>query len=89
MTQYSSVVERQKIKLEAEEWGKKLKDLHVHSLSSMWYDDRPQDTQNGAVTDITYCSGIVERWKDGKLIHTFGKRLKGEELVDAYIRGGS
>jgi len=89
MTEYSSAVERQKIRLQAEEWGRKISDLHLHSLSSMWYDDRPQDTKKGMVTDITYCCGVIERWQDGKLIHTFGKRLKGEELVDAYTRSGS
>lgn len=88
MTEHTDVVERQRIKLEAEEWAKGLTDMHLHRLKSMWYDDRPQDTDEGMVMDIRYNSGIIERWQNGVLIHTFGKRLSSKELVDAYIRGG-
>jgi len=43
MTEFSETVEKQRILLEAEEWAKGVKDLHVHGLNSMWYDDRPQE----------------------------------------------
>ena len=88
MTEHNEAVARQRLLLEAEEWATGIKDLHVHSLSSMWYDDRPQDTMYGkeSVTDIEYNCGIIERHKDGKHIHTFGKALKGDELLDSYIR---
>ncbi len=89
MTEHTSAVERQRIRLEAEEWAKGLTDIHTHKLNSMWYDDRPQDTEHKMVTDIRFNSGIIERWQGGVLIHTFGKRLSGQELVDAYIRGGA
>lgn len=86
MTQYLEDVERQKLMLAAEEWAKECSGIHVHSFSSMWYDDRPEDTADGNVTDISYNSGIVVRKKNGKVIHTFGKVLKGAELLDAYVR---
>lgn len=89
MTEHSDKVERQRLVLEAEQWAKGMTDMHVHKLNSMWYDDRPQDTQKGMVTDIRYNSGIIERWQNGKLIHTFGQKLKGEALLDAYIKGSA
>ena len=56
MTQFDEVVERQREKILAEEWAKGVKCVHIHQLKSMWYDDRPQDTDDGAVTDIQYNS---------------------------------
>ena len=47
MTEFSDRVERQRLLLEAEEWAKGVKDLHIHGLNSMWYDDRPEDTEDG------------------------------------------
>jgi len=86
MTQYDERVQYQREVLEAEEWSKGIKSIHVHSENSMWYDDRPQDTKKGTVTDTQYNSGIIKRTRKGKLIHTFGKVLTGDELVRAYIR---
>lgn len=88
MTQYDNEVERQRLLLEAEDWAMGVKSLHVHSFTSMWYDDRPQDTNNGkeSVTDVEYNCGLIKRSKDGKHIHTFGKALKGDALIDAYVR---
>lgn len=88
MTQYDAVVERQKTLLEAEEWAMQVKALHVHAFTSMWYDDRPQDTNYGKenVTDIEYNCGLIKRSKNGKHIHTFGTELKGEALLDAYCK---
>ena len=71
----------------AEDWAKSVKSIHIHALSSMHYDNRPQDTAGGqCVTDTEFNSGIVERKQNGKLIHTFGKKLKGQALIDAYTR---
>ena len=56
-------------------------------MQSMWYDDRPQDTQDSMVTDIQYNDGRIERRKDGKVIHVFGQAVRGEELMNAYLRG--
>tara|TARA_Y100000590_G_scaffold463989_1_gene632245 strand:+ start:711 stop:986 length:276 start_codon:yes stop_codon:yes gene_type:complete len=81
MTQYDERVQRQRDKLEAEEWAKGVKWIHVHRLKSMWYDDRPQDTDDGSVTDTMYNSGLIVRTRDGKHIHTFGEALKGDDLV--------
>jgi len=86
MTQYDDRVQYQRDLLEAEEWAKGVRSCHVHSTDTCWYDDRPQDTESGSVTDIQYNNGIITRTKKGKLIHTFGEALKGEELVRSYIR---
>ena len=87
MTQYDESVEQQRLLLEAEEWAKGVACIHVHSMSSMYYDTRPQDTADGqSVTDVEYNNGIVERKQRGKLIHTFGEKLKGKDLLDAYLR---
>ena len=51
MTQYEKRVNRQALKLAAEEWANIPKSIHIHKLSSMWYDTRPQDTEQGHVID--------------------------------------
>ena len=61
MTQYMERVHQQKLKLEAEQWANTPKSLHSHQLKSMWYDDRPQDTDEGPVLDIQYNEGRVGR----------------------------
>ena len=87
MGQYSDRVERQRILLEAEEWAKGVSGIHAHSLSSMWYDTRPQDTEDGkSVVDTHYNNGLIKRTLDDGSIVYFGKELKGDELIDAYTR---
>ena len=85
MTQYNDRVERQRLLIEAEDWAKGVKGLHAHSLSSMWYDNRPQDTEGDkSVLDIEYNSGLIKRQThDGYEVY-FGKELKGDALIDAY-----
>ena len=62
MSQYDERVERQRKKLAAEEWGKQAKCVHAHSLSSMWYDTRPEDTAGGkSVIDVEFNNGTVRR----------------------------
>jgi len=87
MTQYDSLVEKQRLLIEAEEWAKGTSGIHCHSINSMWYDDRPEDTANGkSVMDITYNSGLIERRLDsGKTIY-FGKKLAGDALIQEYLR---
>ena len=85
MTEHSEKVERQRLLLEAEEWANGVKDIHVHSLSSMWYDNRPEDTAGGKnVTDTAYNNGVIVRQQNGKVIHRFGKALKGDDLINEY-----
>jgi hypothetical protein len=86
MGQYDELVERQRIKLEAEEWAYIPKALHAHSLDSMHYADGRSD---GSVFDVQYNNGEVKRTinKTGEVVW-LGKQLKGEELIRAYIRGG-
>lgn len=86
MGQYDDRVERQRQKIAAEEWAKKVKSIHAHSLSSMWYDNRPQDTEDSkGVVDVEYNSGRVERTlvNGDKFIFT-DYELKGEALINSY-----
>ena len=89
MTEHNEVVSQQKLLIEAEEWAKVPKSIHVHSLKSMWYDDRPWDTEVGKVMDIEYNNGLVVRKKYGETIHIFGEEKTGQALVDLYCRGGA
>ena len=48
----------------------------------MWYETdftKKEIEVNGAVTDTEYNNGIITRERNGKIIHTFGKELKGDE----------
>ena len=82
MTQYKDEVELQKKILAAEEFANDIKGIQVHRISSMWYDNRPQDTEKHSVTDIEYMSGKIERTlHDGtKVVLVEGET--GEKLVD-------
>lgn len=85
MSEYDEIVEKQRQLLLAEEWSHSVKSIHAHSMSSMAYDDRPQDTENGeSVTDTEFNNGLIERKKNGKVIHYFGKKLEGDDLVSAW-----
>ena len=88
MSQYSERVEQQRLLIAAEEWAVGVKSLHAHSMDSMHYDDRPQDTDGKSVMDIEYNGGWIDRHQDGKVIHTFGKKYNREELLDQYSRSG-
>ena len=86
MTQYTKDVEDHQIRMDAIEWAKGVQAIHGHSLSSMWYDTRPQDTEGGkAVTDVELNNGTIKRYQNDKLIHTFGNELKGDELAQHYL----
>ena len=87
MTQYKSRVEKQKYKLMAEEWAKGIKDLHVHSLDSMWY-ETPESRalkKNKVVTDIQYNGGKIER-TIGKKKYILKKGLTGDALLSQFER---
>lgn len=87
MTEFKDKVERQRILLEAEVWAKGVSGIHAHSLSSMWYDTRPQDTQDGkGVVDRHFNSGLIERTLDDGSIVYFGTELTGDELIREYQR---
>ena len=88
MGQYDERVEKQRIKLAAEDWAKGVKSLHAHSLSSMWYDDRPQDTENGkTVMDKEYNNGLVERTlSNGETFLFTEYELRGDDLISAYTQ---
>jgi len=87
MGQYDDRVERQRLLIKAEEWAQGVKSMHAHSLSSMWYDDRPEDTADGkGVLDIEYNSGRIERTLHDNSKVSFGEELKGDALIDAYSK---
>ena len=52
MTQYDERVEMVRQRQAAEAWANGVKCLHSHQIKSMWYDDRPQDTDDGPVMDV-------------------------------------
>ena len=86
MSQYNDRVERQRQKIAAEDWAIKVRAVHAHSLSSMWYDTRPEDTEDGkSVLDVEYNSGRIERTLNSgeKFIFT-NYELKGDELLRAF-----
>ena len=82
MSQYKDKVELQRKILAAEKYSDSIKGMQVHSMSSMWYDNRPQDTEKHSVTDVEYMSGKIERTlHDGtKVVLVEGET--GEKLVD-------
>ena len=87
MGQCNDKVELQRKILLAEEYKDTVMCLHAHSLSSMWYDKRPQDTANGkGVVEVQFMDGRIERTlKNGKKI-TLVKGRTGEELVQEVTR---
>ena len=89
MSEYQEQVEFQKKRLAAEKWANGVKCLHSHQIKSMWYDDRPQDTDDSPVMDIQFNDGRIKRTiiKSGEVIWMNGsKQLTGEELVYEYQR---
>jgi len=84
MTEHNDIVERQRMLLEAEEWANGVRQIHAHSLTSLWYDTRGND---GSVLDIEYNNGVVKREvrSTGETVY-FGEALTGQALVDSYIR---
>lgn len=84
MTQFNDRVEKQRLKIEAEEWANGVRSLHAHSLTSLWYDNGRED---GSVLDIQYNDGRVKREikSTGETI-ILGAQLIGEDLVEQYVR---
>ena len=95
MGQYDEVVERQRQLLAAEEWAEGCSCIHSHRLKSMWYDDKPEHTDNNQfVIDKHYNGGEIERTifdTGGKKIgiHMFGERKTGDDLIQEYTRNNT
>jgi len=82
MGQFDDRVERQRKLIAAEEWSRTVKSMHAHSIDSMWYDNRPEDTADGkSVIDIEYNGGLIKRTLDSGETIYFGERLRGDELI--------
>jgi len=85
MTEYSEMIERKRKQLLAEDWAREIRSIHVHKLSSMWYDNRPEDTKNHSVIDTTYNDLSIERkLHNGALVFFNEDKLTGEKLVDEW-----
>jgi formylmethanofuran dehydrogenase subunit E-like metal-binding protein len=90
MGEYDYRVQRQKVLLEAEEWADGVKSIHVHGITSMYYEtaeSKADIEKNGQVTDTEYNSGLIVRERNGKEVCTFGIRKTGDDLIDAYLKG--
>jgi hypothetical protein len=86
MTQYDEKVKEQALKLQAEQWGKQIKDMHSFDtkLTSVWYEERPND---GRVMDVRYNNGIIERHLHGtNTIVYLGKKIGKLNLMEAFQR---
>lgn len=81
MTEYIDKVMFQRQLLAAEKYVNTVQDIHMHRLTSMWYETRPEDVEEGSVTDITYMDGRIERTLHNgeKVILVEGK--KGQDLI--------
>ena len=85
MTEYKELVERKRKQLAAEEWASEIRAIHCHKLSSMWYDNRPQDTEHHSVIDTTYNDLSIERQlHNGALVYFNDDKLTGDKLIDAW-----
>ena len=70
---------------QAEEWAKGVQHIHVHRLTSMWYETRPEDMKMGNVIDTTYNDGTIERkLKNGGIVFMTDEKLTGDALIDAW-----
>ena len=88
MGQYDEVVERQRHLLIAEEMRDTVMQIHVHSLNSMWYDDRPEDTEGGkGVSDVQYMDGrIIREILSTREKITMVEGLFGDDLIHHVAR---
>ena len=90
MGEFDYRVQRQKVLLEAEDWADGVKSIHVHGITSMYYEtaeSKADIEKNGHVTDTEYNSGLIVRERDCKEVCTFGIRKTGDDLIDAYLTG--
>ena len=90
MGEYDYRVQRQKVLLEAEDWAEGVKSIHVHGITSMYYEtaeSKADIKKNGQFTDTEYNSVLIVRERNGKEVCTFGIRKTGDDLIDAYLTG--
>lgn len=90
MGEFDYRVQKQRVLLEAEEWADGIKGIHVHGITSMYYEtaeSKADIEKNGHVTDTEYNSGLIVRERNGKEVCTFGIRKTGDDLIDAYQKG--
>lgn len=85
MTQYDERVEKQRLKIAAEEWGEQVKDLHVFNsdTTSMCYTER----KDGRVIDTRFNNGRIRRYivKTEKYVE-IGKLLPRKNIIGEFTR---
>ena len=83
MGQYDSVVETQRLILEAEAMANDVLQIHSHSLTSMFYETEEslKDHDLGGVIDINYMDGRIERTRADGTVYVLVKGKTGEELI--------
>ena len=81
MTEYAELVIRRAKEIAAEDWGNKIKGIHIHRMNSMWYEPEPDVAKDQSVTDIEYNNGRITR--NGVEIL---ERVNKEELVREWGR---
>ena len=87
MTQYKDRIELQRQILLAERYINNVKNIHAHSLTSMWYETKEskKDLEKGGVLDTIYNNGLIVREQNGKVIREFTEyKMSEEELLRAY-----
>lgn len=82
MTEYAELVIRRAKEIAAEEWGNKIKGIHIHRLNSMWYEPEPAVAKDQSVTDVEYNNGRITR--DG--VEILAATKDKEELVREWSR---
>jgi len=85
MTQYDERVEKQRLKLDAEEWGSRVKDLHAFNSDDcmMSYTDR----KDGRVIDTRYNNGRIRRYivEQDKYVE-IGKLMPKKSIINQFSR---
>ena len=80
MTEYKAMIERKRKQLLAEEWAKKIREIHCHSLNSMWYEPNPVKVKTRSVMDIIYNDGRITR-DDLEIVPS---QYENDELIDKW-----
>ena len=68
--------------------AKGIQQIHIHSLTNMWYEKNPEDMETGAVTDTHYNDGRIVRTKGDQVLRVMGNMVSGDALIDRYLQLG-
>jgi|ETNmetMinimDraft_18_1059904.scaffolds.fasta_scaffold04626_6 hypothetical protein len=89
MTEYTEVVDKQRLIIEAEKWAKMPSQIHAFNTidTAVWYDTRRTD---GRVIDTHFNDGRIERElrPSGKKVK-MGKKMSRSRLIHMFTRRNS